>query len=113
MMECYLRSQLEKRGYRKRMINISKDNDMFEVSEQRLVDQLRQIKEKKWLSDLEIERIKRNVNNIESSNARNYNVEQIRREDISDNENDQTEPDVPGTDEIVEEWCEDEKQLVE
>ena len=47
VMECYLRSQPEKRGYRKRMINIWKDNDMFEVSEQRLVDQLRQIKEKK------------------------------------------------------------------
>ena len=46
-------------------------------------------------------------------NAPNYNVEQIRREDISDNENDQTEPDVPGTDEIVEEWFEDEKELVE
>ena len=113
VMECYLRSQPEKRGYRKRMINIWKDNDMFEVSEQRLVDQLRQIKEKKWLSHLEIERIKRNVNNTESSNLPTRNEEQIRREEISIYSDEQTQSDVLGTDEIGEEWCEEEKLLVE
>lgn len=66
VMQCYLRSQPDKRGYRKRMIKIWQDSDLVEVSEQRLVDEVRQIKEKKWLSDLEIERIKRNVNNAKS-----------------------------------------------
>ena len=86
---------------------------MFEVREQRLVDQLRQIKEKKWLSDLEIERIKRNVNNTESSNLPTRNEEQIRREEISNYSDEQTQSDVLGTDEIGEEWCEEEKLLVE
>ena len=113
VMECYLRSQPEKRGYRRRMINIWKGNDMFEVSEQHLMDQLRQIKEKKWLSDLEIERIKRKVNNTEPSNLPTHNEEQLRGEEVSNYDDDQTQSDVLGTDEIGEEWCEEEKLLVE
>ena len=34
---------------------------IFEVTEQRLMDQIRQIKKNKWLSNLEIENIKRRI----------------------------------------------------
>ena len=95
------------------MINIWKDNDMVEVSEQRLVDELRQIKEKKWLSDLEIERIKRTVNSIKSWNLPTRNEEQIRGEGVNNYNDDQTQSDVLGTYEIGEEWREEEKLLVE
>ena len=60
-MECYLRSEPEKRGYRKRLAELWRQKDMMEVSEQRLMDQVRQIKKKGWLSQLEIERIKRRI----------------------------------------------------
>lgn len=62
VMECYLKSMIPvKRGYRKRMHALWKDMGGFDLSEQRLADQVRQIKVKGWLSDLEIEEIKRKV----------------------------------------------------
>ena len=65
LMECYLRSQPEVRGYRKRMLEIWESKDLFTVSEQRLADQVKQIKDKKWLTFVEIEELKRK---IESTN---------------------------------------------
>ena len=59
---------------------------------------MRQIKERKWLSDLEIERMKRNVNSTESSCLPTRNEEQIRGEEISNYNDDQTQSDVLGTD---------------
>ena len=60
-MECYLRSGPERRGCRKRMHGIWRSKDIFEVTGQRLMDQIRQIKKNKWLSNLEIEKIKRRI----------------------------------------------------
>ena len=39
VMECYLLSEPKIRGYRKRMLSLWLQKDMFWVSEQRLVDQ--------------------------------------------------------------------------
>ena len=76
-MECYLRSEPEKRGYRKRVAELWRQKDMAEISEQRLMDQIRQIKKKGWLSQLEIERIKRNIveKEVGGESAGNENVE--------------------------------------
>ena len=41
-MECFIRSKPENRGYRRRMISIWQDRVMFEISEQRLADQVKQ-----------------------------------------------------------------------
>ena len=60
-MEWYLRNGPERRGYRKRMHDIWKSKDIFEVKEQKLMDQIRQIKKNKWLSNLAIEKIKRRI----------------------------------------------------
>ena len=40
-MECFIRSKPENRGYRRRMISIWQDRGMFEISEQRLADQVK------------------------------------------------------------------------
>ena len=45
-------------GYRKRMLQIWVEKEMFHVTEQRLVDQENQIRKKQWLSELELEEIR-------------------------------------------------------
>ena len=61
MFECYIRSEPERRGYRKRLLDLWKarniNNELTEVTEQRLDDQVRQIKKKKWLETVEQEEI--------------------------------------------------------
>ena len=60
-MKCYIKSNPGTRGYRKRMTAIWREIGEFEVSEQRLADQARAIKLNGWLSDIEIEELKREV----------------------------------------------------
>ena len=59
--ECYMRSEPERRGYRKRLLDLWKarkiNNELTEVTEQRLADQVSQIKNKKWLENVEQEEI--------------------------------------------------------
>lgn len=43
------------------MLKIWQEREMFTVSEQQLIDEANQICKKKWLSDLEIEKIQRTV----------------------------------------------------
>ena len=47
-------------GYRKRLLSVWEGKGLFIVSEQRLCDQVRQIK-KGWLSQLQMEEIRREV----------------------------------------------------
>ena len=61
VMRCYLQCQPERRGYRKRMHEIWRKNGMVEVSEQRLCDQLSTIKRCKWFSDVQIEELKKEL----------------------------------------------------
>ena len=59
---CYeVLHQEQPRGYRKRMTAIWREIGEFEVSEQRLADQARASKVNGWLSDIEIEELKREV----------------------------------------------------
>ena len=61
LFECYIRSEPERQGYRKRLLDLWKahniNNELTEVTEQRLADQVRQVKHKKWLETLEQEGI--------------------------------------------------------
>ena len=61
VIECWVRSVPAKRGYRKRMKQLWDEKGVFEVSEQRLADQARAIRTNDWLTKVEIEEIKRNV----------------------------------------------------
>ena len=53
LFECYIRSEPKRRGYGKRLLDLWKarntNNKLTEVTDQRLADQVRQIKNKKWL----------------------------------------------------------------
>ena len=53
-MQCYYRSEYERNGYRKRMHATWNEMGMFNITEQRLVDQKNNILKRKWPSDLEI-----------------------------------------------------------
>ena len=66
VMKCYIMSEPEKRGYRKRMFKIWNENGGDPISEQRLADQVRQIQKKSWLSDAEIDEIRREVSRSEN-----------------------------------------------
>ena len=67
VMECFYRSKLfDKegkpiRGYRKRMFREWRERRMFESTEQRVCDHARAIRKNDWLSELELEAIKRQV----------------------------------------------------
>ena len=61
LFECHIRSEPERRGYRKRLVDLWKtcniNKELTEVTEQRLADQVWQIKNKKWLETVEQEEI--------------------------------------------------------
>ena len=56
LFECYIKSEPESRGYRKRLVALWRRcgarEDLKDVSEQRLADQVRQKKSKMWLEKL-------------------------------------------------------------
>ena len=62
--ENRVQKRVWKNGYRKRMHAIWNEKGMFNVTEQRLVDQKNNILKKKWLSDLELEEIQRNIKDM-------------------------------------------------
>ena len=90
VVECYIDSEPDRWGYRKRMYRIWNERELFAVSEQRLVDQVRQIKVKGWLTDAEIEEIRESrriltqPDNIQDNNECNVN-ESIYQENTSQN----------------------------
>jgi len=65
VMECFFRSKpfddegKQIRGYRQRMMQEWKKHGIVEITEQRLCDQARAIRKNGWLSDLELENIRR------------------------------------------------------
>ena len=67
VMECFYRSKpfdeegKSIRGYRQRIFREWKGRGMFESTEQRVCDQARAIRRNGWLSELELEAIKRQV----------------------------------------------------
>ena len=61
VMKCYLKSDPSVRGYRRRMHDIWKEIGLFELSEQNLVGQARVIRTNEWLSSIEVEELKREI----------------------------------------------------
>ena len=90
VMECFFRSKPFDddvkliRGYRQRMMQEWKQHGVSEITEQRLCDQARAIRKNGWLSDLELEDIRRMID-AES---------EIVNESIEDVEENQTERDI-------------------
>ena len=75
VMECYLKSKpvnengVPIRGYRQRMFRVWQEIGLFESTEQRICDQARAIRKNGWLSELEIEVIKRKINQEETGDT--------------------------------------------
>ena len=63
-MQCYYGSDYGKNGYKKRIHAIWNKMGMFNVIEQTLVDQKNNILKRKWLSDLDLEELQRNIEDI-------------------------------------------------
>ena len=61
VMYCKFKSYPIVRGYRKRMMRIWEEVGTFEVKEQQLVDQARAIVVNEWLTKVELEEIKRQI----------------------------------------------------
>ena len=70
-MECYFRSKSKINGYRQRMHAIWRDKGMFNITEQRLVDQQSQIRKKQRLTKLELEEIQRRIEDEPHSHVPN------------------------------------------
>ena len=68
---CYLKSKpvnengVPIKGYRQRMFRVWQEIGLFESTEQRICDQARAIRKNGWLSELEIEVIRRKINQEE------------------------------------------------
>ena len=94
-MECFYRSkpfdEEEKsvRGYRQRMFREWRDRGLFESTERHVCDQARAIRKNKWLSQLELEAIKRQVEEElqgEFGEDDATEVETVENEDTTENE---------------------------
>ena len=70
VMKCYYMSDPDKRGYRKQMYSIWRTEGSFEATEQRIVDQVKNIQKKGWLSKLQLEVIKRDLTKLNNDTNR-------------------------------------------
>ena len=60
-MRCFYKSDPTRTGYRKRMIAIWRDIGTFEITEQRLVDQVRVVRANEWLTEVELQEIAKKI----------------------------------------------------
>ena len=97
VIECWIRSEPTKRKYKQRIKKIRDEIGVFPVTEQRLADQPREIRTKKWLTDIEIEEIRRKLERKNSKAEVQENVQEITEH----NENKQGQPDERGAQEIL------------
>ena len=70
VIECWIKSEPTKRKYRQRMKQIWDKIGVFPITEQRLADQVRQIRRNNWLTDIEIEEIKRKCQDSQNEEKR-------------------------------------------
>ena len=73
------------------MLQIWVERGLFQVTEQRLVDQANQIRKKRWLSDLELEEIRRSVEEGEYMDDLGQNEED---QEIGSGQEETTEPEL-------------------
>ena len=93
LWKCYLLSNPEQRGYRRRMTSLWHERGNYEVTEQRLADQQRLILKRKWLTETEREEIKRKLedpddaqeNEVQADIPRIQEVNNLRPENEEQN----------------------------
>ena len=88
LMKCYYRSEPCVFGYRKRLFKLWCENSsLFDATEQRLADQARAILKYKWLTEIELEEIKRDEQKrkeVQISCESIDNEEEKRRDNLED-----------------------------
>ena len=98
VMTCQYQRQPGMRGYRQRLHAFWKEKGLFQLEEQRLCDQVRMIQRKGWLSQLQLEEIKRLIesgaNNVEAqqdvqSRTGTEPIEKVIEQHIAQNEKDE------------------------
>ena len=110
VMECYLKSKpvnengVPIRGYRQRMFRVWPETGLFESTEQRICGQARAIRKNGWLSELEIEVIKRKINQEETGDTNVQGLgdastdENIKNNEVQQEEGEFDVQDEPGDD---------------
>ena len=127
LFECYIQSQPEVLGYRKRLVNIWRERnprkDLQGITEQRLADQVRQIKKKKWLETVEQEEIKEKVKKESTpseptitreepeDNARSEDAPTVLNETMRQEEGNTTEEEA-ATEQVTSDGNEDENSMI-
>ena len=92
VMECFYRTKpfdeerKPVRGYRQRMFREWRDKGLFESTKQRVCDQARAIRKNGWLSQLELETIKIQVEDEFQGENSATEVETVEDEDTADND---------------------------
>ena len=90
-LHSYFRSNPSQRGYRKRMIQIWQECASFQITSQRLADQVTTIIKKGWFSDLEILEIHQKTNkqdyNTVPATSRVVKQKQPNRNELPTSEN--------------------------
>ena len=86
VLACYYASQPEKRGYRKRMLNIWQERGYFQITEQRLADQVRTIKKFELFTNEEIQTIEEGELK-EDVNEHNVNEDRLPDQPEGSNDN--------------------------
>ena len=91
LWKCYLLSNPEQRGYRKRMTSLWNEGGNHEATEQRLADQQRAIVKRKWLTETEREEIKRKIENPDEAeeNEEQTEIPRINEENNLQPENEE------------------------
>ena len=64
VMKCFYLSHPEKRGYMKRMLQIWKERRLFDITDQRIADQVRVVKRNGLMSTLDLVEVKNRVLNV-------------------------------------------------
>ena len=84
LWKCYLLSDPQRRGYRKRMATLWHERGNEETTEQRLADQQRAISKREWLTQTEREEIRRKIEegpHVENQEDNRVDQEVVQNED--------------------------------
>ena len=109
VMECFYRTKpfdeerKSVRGYRQRMFREWRDKGLFESTEKRVCDQARAIRKNGWLSQLELETIKRQVEDEfqgEFGENAATEVETVENEDMVENETESVAEEIVNVEEV-------------
>ena len=84
LWKCYVLSNPQQRGYRKRMTSLWHERANHQVTEQRLADQIRTIQKKNWLTETEREEIKRKIEEPDITQEKEEPVEIHRVYEVND-----------------------------